>query len=50
MGADAFQALTRHYTDARYGEREIPDEALAALGPALEGVGRPRRDESRPAA
>jgi transglutaminase-like putative cysteine protease len=50
LGAEAFATLTHHYTAARYGNREVPDEALAALTPALEGVGRPRREETRPAA
>jgi transglutaminase-like putative cysteine protease len=49
-GAEVFLKLTRHYTAARYGDREVPDGALAELGPALDGVGRPRRTDVRPAA
>ena len=49
LGAEAFQKLTDHYTAARYGDREVPDGALAALAGELEAVGR-RRSESRPAA
>jgi transglutaminase-like putative cysteine protease len=48
LGAEAFAQLTRHYTAARYGDREVPEGALAALGPELDGVG--RRSEPRPAA
>jgi transglutaminase-like putative cysteine protease len=47
-GAEAFAQLTRHYTAARYGGREVPEGALAALGPELDTVG--RRSEPRPAA
>jgi transglutaminase-like putative cysteine protease len=48
-GVEAFEQLTRHYTAARYGDREVPEGALAALGPDLESVGR-RRSEPRSAA
>ena len=48
-GAEAFRALTRHYTAARYGDRPVPEDALAALAPDLDAVGR-RRTEPRPAA
>jgi hypothetical protein len=48
-GADAFRKLTRLYTAARYGEREVPEGALADLGPELEVLGR-RRNEPRSAA
>jgi transglutaminase-like putative cysteine protease/Ca2+/Na+ antiporter len=44
VGAEAFAALTRHYTAARYGEREVPDGALAELTPALDGIGRRKAD------
>ena len=49
QGAEAFRRLTRHYTAARYGEREVPEGALTELGPELDGLGR-RRTEPRPAA
>jgi transglutaminase-like putative cysteine protease len=48
MGSEAFQQLTRHYTAARYGDREVPEGALTALGPELDEIG--RRSESRPTA
>jgi Ca2+/Na+ antiporter len=48
-GVEAFEQLTRHYTAARYGDREVPEGALTALGPDLESVGR-RRSEPRSAA
>jgi transglutaminase-like putative cysteine protease len=50
LGAEAFQQLTRHYTAARYGDRVVPDSALAELAPALDTVGRQSRSEARPAA
>jgi transglutaminase-like putative cysteine protease len=50
MGAESFRELTRHYTAARYGDREVPEGALDALAPALEGLGRTRRTDARPAA
>jgi transglutaminase-like putative cysteine protease len=49
-GAEAFEQLTGLYAAARYGEREIPDGALAALAPGLADLGRPRKSETRPAA
>jgi hypothetical protein len=47
-GAEAFAQLTRHYTAARYGDREVPEGALAELGPELDNIG--RRSEPRSAA
>jgi transglutaminase-like putative cysteine protease len=48
QGAEAFQQLTRHYTAARYGDRDVPETALSTLGPELDTVG--RRGEPRSAA
>lgn len=49
-GAETFLKLTRHYTAARYGDREVPAGALDELAPGLDGLARPRRTDSRPAA
>jgi hypothetical protein len=48
VGAEAFAQLTRHYTAARYGDRQVPEGALAGLGPELDDVG--RKSEPRSAA
>jgi transglutaminase-like putative cysteine protease len=50
QGADAFLELTRLYTAARYGDRQVPEGALAQLSPALDAVGRTTRSDVRPAA
>ena len=50
QGAEAFLKLTQLYTAARYGAREVPETALAELGPELDTVGRTTRAETRPAA
>ena len=39
-GADAMRALTRHYTAARYGERQVPDEVLRELTVSVDEIGR----------
>jgi protein-glutamine gamma-glutamyltransferase len=41
-GAEVMQRLTRHYADARYGDREVPDAVLEELRSEAEIIGRPR--------
>ena len=40
-GVDAVERLTELYVGARYGDRGVPDEALAALAAELDQVARP---------
>jgi transglutaminase-like putative cysteine protease len=41
-GADVMRRLTRHYTEARYGDREVPELTVDSLRAEAEEIARPR--------